>query len=339
MALVEVRDVHKTYAPTKRGGSPVRAVRGVDLTVEAGEIHAIVGYSGAGKSTLVRLVNGLEQVTSGSVVVDGTELVGLGDGALRRVQQGIGMVFQQFNLFNSRTVWGNLEFPLKLASVPAQQRRVRISELLHFVGLADKAHAYPDQLSGGQKQRVGIARALATNPAILLADECTSALDPDTTCEVLALLGRVNEEFGVTVLLITHEMDVVRSLAHRISVMSDGEVVEQGDVRDVFAHPQSEVTKRFVRTLVEEVPRGEALARLQVRHEGWLLNVDVDRDGAQGEVFSRLATYGVDVRIVHGGVNEVRGASFGHVTLAVAGERAAEAVQHAAQLPGVEVLG
>ncbi|GGD30831.1 methionine ABC transporter ATP-binding protein [Nocardioides daphniae] len=338
MALVELRDVHKTYAPTKKGAEPVAAVRGVDLSVEAGEIHAIVGYSGAGKSTLVRLVNGLEQVTSGSVVVDGTEVVGLGETELRRVQRGIGMVFQQFNLFSSRTVWGNLEFPLKLAGMPAEERRVRISELLHFVGLADKAHAHPDQLSGGQKQRVGIARALATNPAILLADECTSALDPDTTREVLALLRRVNEEFGVTIIVITHEMDVVRSLAHRISVMSAGQVVEQGDVRDVLAHPQADVTRRFVRTLVDEVPSGEALSALRERVPGRLLSVDVDREGTQERVFATLAGHDVALRIVHGGVNQVRGSSFGHVTLALEGDGADAAVGAVTGLPGVEVL-
>ncbi|MGN0064140.1 MAG: methionine ABC transporter ATP-binding protein [Nocardioides sp.] len=338
MALVELRDVHKTFAPATRKGVPVEAVRGVDLTVEAGEIHAIVGYSGAGKSTLVRLVNGLESVTSGQVLVDGVEVTTLGQAALREVQREIGMVFQHFNLFSSRTVWGNLEFPLKLAGVPAAERQQRISELLHFVGLADKAHAYPDQLSGGQKQRVGIARALATRPKILLADECTSALDPDTTREVLALLGRVNEEFGITIIVITHEMDVVRTLAHRMTVMEAGRVVEQGEVAAIFAHPQAEVTRRFVSTLVEQVPSGSELESLERDATGRLVSVDLDADSSQADVFSTLGGHDVSVRIVQGGVNRVRGASFGHVVLALDGPDAARATQAVSALTGVEVL-
>ena len=219
MALVELRDVHKEYPPARRGGEPVHAIRGVDLDVEAGDIYAVVGYSGAGKSTLVRLVNALEPVTSGSVRVDGVELTGLKERQLQPVRRGIGMIFQQFNLMHSRTVWGNLAYPLQVAGVDRAEQQRRISELLHFVGLADKAHQYPEQLSGGQKQRVGIARALATSPKLLLADEATSALDPDTTQEVLELLTRVNRELGITIVVITHEMSVVSYLCNKVAVM------------------------------------------------------------------------------------------------------------------------
>ena len=338
MAVVEMRDVHKTYPAPTRKGAPIEAVRGVNLTVEAGEIHAIVGYSGAGKSTLVRLVNGLEPASSGSVRVNGTEIVGLGEKRLRAVQRDVGMVFQQFNLFDSRTVWGNLEFPLKVAGVPAHERRVRISELLHFVGLADKAHAYPDQLSGGQKQRVGIARALTTEPSLLLADECTSALDPDTTREVLALLRRVNEEMGLTVIVITHEMDVVRELAHRMTVMELGRVVEQGDVAQLFAHPASEVTRRFVATLVEEVPGGDRLESLHSRVGGRLVAVDLAPDAEQEQVFALLGRREVRVKVVQGGVNQVRESSFGHLTLSLDGPDADAAVDELVALHGVAVL-
>ncbi len=338
MALVELRDVHKTFAPTKRGDRPVEAIRGVDLDVAAGEIHAIVGYSGAGKSTLVRLVNALEAPTGGTVTVDGVTLNGLGERELRRVRLGIGMVFQQFNLLHSRTVWGNLEFPLKIAGVDEAERQRRISDLLHFVGLADKAHAYPDQLSGGQKQRVGIARALATNPSLLLADESTSALDPDTTREVLGLLKRVNEELGITIIVITHEMDVVRTLAHRVSVMEEGRVVEHGSVLEVFSHPREDVTKRFVGTLVEQVPRGTALDALQQRFDGRFLAVDVEGVTSQSEVFATLAAHGVRVEVVQGGVNRVGDDAFGHVTLAVAGDGVDAAVADVARFDGVEVL-
>ncbi|GAA3532486.1 methionine import ATP-binding protein MetN [Aeromicrobium flavum] len=338
MALVELRDVHKTFAPTKRGGAPIEAIRGVDLDVEAGEIHAIVGYSGAGKSTLVRLVNALEQPTSGSVTVDGTRLDQLGERDLRRVRQGIGMIFQQFNLMRSRTVWGNLEFPLRLAGVGDADRQRRISELLHFVGLADKAHAYPEQLSGGQKQRVGIARALATNPSILLADESTSALDPDTTREVLGLLRKVNEELGITIIVITHEMDVVRTLAHRVSVMEQGRIVESGPVIDLFARPREAVTRRFVSTLVEEVPQGAELEALRRQFAGRLIVVDVEGRTSQSDVFAALATRGLSVEVVQGGVNRVGPAVFGHVTLAVRGEGVDDAVAEVGRLEGVEVL-
>ncbi|WP_313406991.1 methionine ABC transporter ATP-binding protein [Aeromicrobium sp.] len=339
MALVELRDVHKTYAPTKRGGEPVEAIRGVDLDVAAGEIHAIVGYSGAGKSTLVRLVNALEQPTSGSVTVDGTRLDQLGERELRKVRQGIGMIFQQFNLMRSRTVWGNLEFPLKLAGIDQAERQRRISELLHFVGLADKAHAYPEQLSGGQKQRVGIARALATNPSILLADESTSALDPDTTREVLGLLRKVNEDLGITIIVITHEMDVVRTIAHRVSVMENGRVVESGSVIDIFARPREQVTRRFVGTIVDEVPQGAELEALRRQFDGRLVVVDVEGHTSQSDVFTALGSRGLSVEVVQGGVNRVGAEVFGHVTLAVRGEGVDEAVAEIGRLDGVEVLG
>ncbi len=338
MALVELRDVHKTFAPTQRGGKPVEAIRGVDLDVEAGEIHAIVGYSGAGKSTLVRLVNALELPTSGSVTVDGTRIDQLGERELRQVRQGIGMIFQQFNLMRSRTVWGNLEFPLQLAGVDRTERQRRISELLHFVGLADKAHAYPEQLSGGQKQRVGIARALATNPSILLADESTSALDPDTTREVLSLLRKVNEDLGITIIVITHEMDVVRTLAHRVSVMEHGRVVESGPVVELFARPTQDVTRRFVATLVEEVPQGAELDVLREQFGGRFLAVDVEGHTSQADVFARLAAHGVTVEVVQGGVNRVGTAVFGHVTLAIDGEQVDAAIAEVGRLDGVEVL-
>ncbi|HEU4807233.1 MAG TPA: methionine ABC transporter ATP-binding protein, partial [Homoserinimonas sp.] len=243
MPVIQLSEVSKTFPPRVRGEAPLVALDKVSLEIEKGDIFGIIGYSGAGKSTLVRLINALERTTSGSIVVAGEELSTLRERELRRIRLGIGMVFQQFNLFTSRTVWGNVEYPLNVAGVPKEQHQKRISELLHFVGLADKAHSYPDQLSGGQKQRVGIARALATSPSILLADEATSALDPETTREVLDLLKRVNEEFGITIVVITHEMEVIRSIAHKVAVMDSGRIIERGDVFDIFANPQADATK------------------------------------------------------------------------------------------------
>lgn len=320
MALVELRDVHKTFPATSRRAQPVEAIRGVDLDVEAGDIYAIVGYSGAGKSTLVRLVNALEPVTSGSVRVDGVELSGLRERDLRRVRLGIGMIFQQFNLLSSRTVWRNVAYPLEVAGVPRAEQASRVSDLLHFVGLADKAHTYVNRLSGGQKQRVGIARALATQPTLLLADEATSALDPDTTQEVLALLRKVNAELGITIVVITHEMDVVRQLANKVAVMEDGRIVEQGSVVDVFTRPQQEVTKRFVSTVVDGAPSGPALEALVARHPGRLVTLELHDDGArQADVFAELVQRDVRFELVHGGIESVRGATFGNLTLALDG--------------------
>jgi D-methionine transport system ATP-binding protein len=322
MPLVELTDVHKTF-PAARGRTPVEAIRGVDLTVEAGEIVGIVGYSGAGKSTLVRLINALETTTSGSVRVGGREVTGLKERELREVRLGIGMIFQQFNLFRSRTVWGNIAYPLEVAGVPAQERNARISDLLHFVGLADKAHSHVEELSGGQKQRVGIARALATNPQLLLADEATSALDPDTTQEVLGLLRRVNRELGITIVVITHEMDVVRSLAHRVVVMEAGRIVEEGPVVQVLSDPREPVTRRFVSTIVDGEPDAEALAALHARHAGRFVTLAFRDDVRQSDVFAALLQHGVRFELVFGGIEEVQGETFGNLTLALDGDPAA----------------
>ncbi|MBD3924595.1 methionine ABC transporter ATP-binding protein [Nocardioides cavernae] len=323
MPLVELTDVHKTF-PAARGRTPVEAIRGVDLTVEAGEIVGIVGYSGAGKSTLVRLINALETTTSGSVRVGGREITGLKERELREVRLGIGMIFQQFNLFRSRTVWGNIAYPLEVAGVSKAEQNARISDLLHFVGLADKAHSHVEELSGGQKQRVGIARALATNPQLLLADESTSALDPETTQEVLALLRRVNRELGITIVVITHEMDVVRSLAHRVVVMEAGLIVEEGSVVQVLSDPQQPVTRRFVATIVDDEPDVEALAALHARHAGRFVKLAFRGDDVrQSDVFAVLLEHGVRFELVFGGIEEVQGETFGNLTLALDGDPAA----------------
>ncbi|WP_370288822.1 methionine ABC transporter ATP-binding protein [Nocardioides sp.] len=326
-ALIELRGVVKDYPAQHRSAAPTRAVDRVDLTIERGEIFAVIGYSGAGKSTLVRLINALEPVSEGQVVVDGVDVARLGERELRTVRRGIGMVFQQFNLLESRTVWGNLAFPLVVAGVPRAEQQRRISDLLHFVGLADKAHAHVSDLSGGQKQRVGIARALATDPPLLLADEATSALDPDTTREILDLLARVNRELGTTIVLITHEMGAVRRIADRVAVMEHGRVVEVGSARDVFTRPEHPVTRRFVGTVVDLEPAPEALAAIRERHPGRLLRLDVEAAGGQQAVFAALHRHELGFELVHGGIEEVRGHTFGALTLAVTGgDEAVDAV-------------
>jgi len=324
MAIVALTGVTKTFPARGKSKAELRAIDGVDLTVDAGDIYGIIGYSGAGKSTLVRLINALELPTSGSIVVNGKEIVGVKESELRKVRLGIGMIFQQFNLFNSRTVWRNIEYPLQVAGVAVEERNKRISDLLKFVGLADKAAAYPNELSGGQKQRVGIARALATSPSILLADEATSALDPETTREVLALLRRVNEEFGTTIVVITHEMEVIRSIAHKVAVMDSGRVVERGTVFDVFSNPQTPAAQKFVSTVVRAVPEADELAVLRDRHPGRIVTLSFsDGSASQSEVFLEFARNGVSFELIYGGINDIQGRTFGHLTLSLTGDPAA----------------
>ncbi|WP_336631122.1 MULTISPECIES: methionine ABC transporter ATP-binding protein [unclassified Microbacterium] len=320
MSFIRLSEVTKTFPPAAKGAEPVVAVDRVSLEIAAGEICGIIGYSGAGKSTVLRLVNALETPTSGSVEIDGADITRFGERDLRRLRGDIGMIFQQFNLFDSRTVAGNVAYPLEVAGRSRDEIRARVDELLDFVGLTGKAKNYPEQLSGGQKQRVGIARALATSPRILLADEATSALDPDTTQEVLALLRRVNAELGITILVITHEMDVIRTLADRVVVMEHGRVIESGPVFDILSSPRHAATARFVASIIEDVPTGDDLATLRARHPGRIVTLDVREGAAQSDVFAALSAHGVRFEVVHGGINDIRGRVFGHLTLALTGE-------------------
>ncbi|WP_430593499.1 methionine ABC transporter ATP-binding protein [Humidisolicoccus flavus] len=321
MPLISLRDVTKVYPARKRGAAPLTAVRGVNLDIEAGEICGIVGYSGAGKSTLVRLINQLEPITSGEIAIDDIVISKLSERAVRKERTNIGMIFQQFNLLHSRTVWGNVAYPLEVVGMPKAEQQQRISDLLYFVGLADKAHEYPEALSGGQKQRVGIARALAASPRILLADEATSALDPETTHEVLELLAKVNRELGITIVVITHEMEVVTKIAHKVAVMERGEVVEYGDTYDVFTAPKTNTGKKFVQTVVRALPSGEELAALRAQHPGRFVTLAfTDEASDQGRVFAHLAAAGLDVALVHGGVNAIRGRTYGLLTIAIQGD-------------------
>ncbi|WP_257182950.1 methionine ABC transporter ATP-binding protein [Corynebacterium cystitidis] len=313
---IEFRDITKVFD----GG--VRALDGVTLTVEPGEILGIIGYSGAGKSTLVRMINGLDTPTSGELLLDGVDVVSMSERELRTLRRNIGMIFQQFNLFNSRSAAGNIEYPLKLAGKRKAERKQRVSELLDFVGLADRGKNYPDQLSGGQKQRVGIARALATNPTLLLADEATSALDPETTQEVLALLRKVNQELGITIVVITHEMDVIRSIADKVAVMENGRVVEYGSVYEVFSAPQTRVAQRFVASSLRNTPDQVETASLQA-DGGRLFTIDLTEDSGFFDAASALKANGGSISIVHGGVTTLQEHSFGKMTVRVGGPNAA----------------
>ena len=317
---VEFRDVSKVF---KTGGREVTAVDGVTLTVEPGEILGVIGYSGAGKSTLVRLINGLDTATSGQLLLDGTDVVGRSEKELRSIRRNIGMIFQQFNLLTSRTAAGNIEYPLQLAGMGKAERQARVNELLDFVGLAERGQNYPEQLSGGQKQRVGIARALATNPSLLLADEATSALDPETTEEVLGLLRRVNEEFGITIVVITHEMDVIRSIADKVAVMENGRVVEYGSVYDVFSNPQTRVAQRFVSTSLRNTPNEVEARELLDAAPGRLFTVDLKEDSGFFTAAEAARQRGVSVQPVHAGITTLQQHSFGKMTVRLNGDDAA----------------
>jgi len=317
-AMVSLRDVTKDFIT---GSETVRAVDGVSLDIERGDIFGVIGYSGAGKSTLVRLINALEAPTSGTVVVDDVSLTGRTERELRPARAQIGFIFQQFNLLSSRTVAGNIAYPLRVAHWPKERREARVAELLEFVGLTDKARQYPDTLSGGQKQRVGIARSLATSPSLLLADEATSALDPETTRDVLDLLRRVNVELGVTIVVISHEMSVVSYLCNRVAVMESGRVVEQGDVYDIFSNPQQPVTRRFIGTALHDRPSAEVIARLRLRHPGRIVTVGVRDDGGSGTLLTeKLREHRVDGSIVYGGISDIGARPIGSLTLELVGD-------------------
>ena len=243
--MIELSHVSKEFGS---GENRVLAVNDVSLTIADGDIFGVIGFSGAGKSTLVRCINLLERPTSGTVTVDGKELTGLSPAELRQTRKKIGMIFQHFNLMRSRTVFDNVAYPLRGSGLSQQQVRDKVKKLLELVDIADKAKAYPSQLSGGQKQRVAIARALANDPGVLLCDEATSALDPQTTKAILHLLKDLNRKLGITIVLITHEMAVVKEICNRVAVMEHGNVVEQGDVFSIFVAPKQPVTQNFIRT-------------------------------------------------------------------------------------------
>jgi len=259
--MISLRDVTKVFTS---GGTSVAAVANVSLEIDRGDVFGIIGYSGAGKSTLIRLLNGLERPGSGTVRVNGADIGRASASELRRLRPGIGMIFQHFNLLWSRTVLANVMLPMQIAGMPKAGMRERALELIRLVGLEGRENAYPSQLSGGQKQRVGIARALTNRPEVLLCDEATSALDPETTDQILDLLARINRELGLTIVLITHEMHVVRRICNRVAVMEAGKVVETGPVSEVFRDPQQPITQRFLRQLIEET--GDCIA-LHVRHD------------------------------------------------------------------------
>ncbi|MGI6549479.1 MAG: methionine ABC transporter ATP-binding protein [Syntrophomonadales bacterium] len=317
--MIEIRNLTKIYTAAEQ---QILALDDVSLTVEKGEIFGIIGLSGAGKSTLVRCVNMLERPTSGSIFVEGQEITALSNEELRTARQKIGMIFQHFNLLSSRTVFNNIMFPLEIAEVPKGEARERVQSLLEMVGLTDKADVYPVQLSGGQKQRVGIARALANRPSLLLSDEATSALDPQTTRSILGLLRDINRRLNLTILLITHDMGVIKEVCDRVAVIDNSKIVEIGDVLEVFSNPQTPTSRSFIGTVINrEIPeellhRPNGSGNLSTR----LVRVSfIGASAGEPIISSMIRQYDVEANILYGNIDRVQDTPFGNLALELIG--------------------
>lgn len=304
--MIRFEHVSKTFQ-TKNG--PFDALKDVSFEIEKGDIYGVIGYSGAGKSTLIRMVNALETPTSGNVWVEGKDIGTLNQKELRNLRKGIGMIFQQFNLLESKTIYDNVAIALKLNGVSKKDIEKRVTELLDFVELSDKKYSYPGQLSGGQKQRVGIARALANNPSILLCDEATSALDPKTTDSILELLKKINEMLHITIVIITHEMNVIQKICNKVAVMDYGQVVETGSVIQVFSNPQSDIAKRFVGNLIRDVipePLVESIRR-ETRNSR-LLRIKLENtDSTEPLLWEINRRFEVETNILYSTINVIQG--------------------------------
>lgn len=313
--LIELRDVSVSF---NIKGNNVEAVKNINLKVNKGEVFGIVGLSGAGKSTLVRTINLLQKPTKGKVIIDGQDITELKGEALRQIRLKVGMIFQHFNLISGKTVHENIEFVLKANNYPKNKRKERVDELLKLVYLEDKANVYPSNLSGGQKQRVGIARALANNPEILLCDEATSALDLENTEEILDLLQNINKKYGITIVFITHEMEVAKKLFDRVAVMSKGQIIEENNVYSIFANPKEQITKSLIsKNLNVEIPKG-------VEHlicEGQLLKIYYKGEKSVDPVISLASKkYQVYISIIHGKIDYIQGKPLGILIINISGE-------------------
>lgn len=321
--MITLQNISKIFID---GGKEVQAVKDVNLTIHDGDIFGIIGFSGAGKSTLVRCINLLERPTSGTVTVDDKEITALSAKELRKARKKIGMIFQHFNLMPSRTIFGNVAYPLKGSGLSKQEIADKVHNLLDLVGISEKENAYPSQLSGGQKQRVAIARALANDPKILLCDEATSALDPQTTKSILKLLQKVNETLGITIVVITHEMDVVKEICNRVAVMDHGNVVEEGEVFSIFATPQNKVTRDFIKTTsnlqkIEELVEvgspvvalkpGELIVRLSY----------IEKNASEPLISAVTEKFGIILNIIFADVEIVQNAPIGGTVAIVSGDK------------------
>ncbi|MCK6265313.1 methionine ABC transporter ATP-binding protein MetN [Vibrio sp. ZSDE26] len=310
--MIEINQVNKVFY---QGTKEIVAVKDINLHIEQGTIFGVIGSSGAGKSTLIRCVNMLSAPTTGSIIVDGVDLTKLSKSELSEARRNIGMIFQHFNLLSSRTVFDNIALPLELAGKSKQHIEEKISELLKLVGLADKRDTYPANLSGGQKQRVAIARALASDPKVLLCDEATSALDPATTQSILELLREINNKLKITILLITHEMDVVKGICHEVAIIGDGELVEKGTVGEIFAHPKTELAHEFIRSTLDlTIPEDYQVRLQETRVEGSypLVRLEFTGETVDAPLMSQISRkFNIDVSILSSDLDYAGGVKFG----------------------------
>lgn len=321
--MIELKNIQKVFDTTSGN---VHAVNDVTLNIDKGDIYGVIGFSGAGKSTLIRCINLLERPTSGQVIVDGKDLLQLNTKELRESRKKIGMIFQHFNLMRSRTVHDNVAFPLKGSGLSKSEIKEKVKNLLELVELSDKENAYPSQLSGGQKQRVAIARALANDPHVLLCDEATSALDPQTTQSILALLKSLNERLNITIVLITHEMAVVKAICNKVAIMEHGKVVEKGTILDVFNNPQEQVTKNFINTttsinkIFDMIETKDPLVSLD--SDEVLLRLIYSSGSAEEPLMANLVkSYDVSFNIIFGNVEVLDGNPLGNLVIKLKGEK------------------
>ncbi|MGF1715704.1 methionine ABC transporter ATP-binding protein MetN [Photobacterium chitinilyticum] len=324
--MIEINRVNKVFY---QGEKEINALRDINLTIEQGTIFGVIGSSGAGKSTLIRCVNLLEKPTNGHVIVDGIDLTQLSNQDLTLARRKIGMIFQHFNLLSSRTVFDNIALPLELAGTTKADTKTKVNELLQLVGLVDKSESYPSNLSGGQKQRVAIARALASDPKVLLCDEATSALDPATTQSILELLKEINRKLNLTILLITHEMDVVKSICAEVAIIGDGELVEKGPVGEIFAHPKTELARNFIRSTLDLSIPEDYKARLvdqRVDNSYPLVRLEFTGASVDAPLISQVAReFNIDISILSSDMDYAGGVKFGLMLAELFGtEQAAE---------------
>lgn len=341
--MIKIAGLRKVY---QNNGKKVEALKGIDLEVKKGEIFGVIGFSGAGKSSLVRCLNLLEKPTKGSIIIGGQEMTKLSSRELRQARTKIGMIFQHFNLLYNRTVFGNIAFPLEIAKFPKGEIGKRVEELLSLVGLEDKAHSYPAQLSGGQKQRVGIARALANNPQVLLCDEATSALDPQTTKSILELLQGINEKLKITIILITHEMHVIKEICDRVAVIEDGKIIEQASMMEVFTQPKTKTAKGFASSVFQShIPEEIKERRLILsgdRAKKKIVRIIFVGEWAGRPVISDIVKkFNIDANILSGNIEHLKDKPFGTLLVEISGDNADtdRAVEYLESLGlGIEVM-
>lgn len=320
--MIQLEQVSKTFTVKKR---TVEALKNISLEVKKGEIFGVIGYSGAGKSTLIRCVNLLEKPSAGKVIVNGVDLMTLSEAQRRESRKKIGMIFQGFNLLKTATVYENIAIPLKLTGVSTEEIKSRVNKYLGIVGLEDKHDSYPSQLSGGQKQRVAIARALAHEPEVLLCDEATSALDPETTESILELLAQINRDFNITILLITHEMHVIQKICDRVAVMEKGEMIEQGNVIDIYTNPQHDTTKKFINSLFQYALPQALIQRLS--SSGSIVTLSFVGEASSEPVIAALVKrFDISPNILAGNIIQLKQQSYGRLVVHLQGEAQAAAL-------------